>query len=863
MQYQSQLFSPQQQQGAQSQIPGQTQGLRFMTQGQQQQQQQPIGGPMNNGLGNQGGNMNNNGGGGNGSPSAGAGMVNGLPVGGSGGSQDAASSVQQPAEYTLAGILHYLQSEWRRYEKDRNEWEIERAEMRARIALLEGERRGAENLKTNLMRRVKMLEYALKQERSKLLSTSPSAATAKHPAIAGIEREASLTGSGRSTPARLDEVEHAGPRPASIAAASSLLSRQPSAAKDYRSRDKSREYLKQCLQEISYLTSTSTLNPLPERSSTMFGSAIVGGIPRPKKAMSEEVAAQTVGLAEGSVDNVAQTGQASSVDAQPSESSSTAAEMMRTSGSGQGWDKLASAGTPSLGLQDGGDVASVAATSEEESVARAKRLMRNLGALNSSGSNAGSSRESSVGMEDELLSQEANAASEESQRWKLKRLLTHHRAAVKSVAFDGADVTLVSASNDKTLRLVRLDASNASLKPIGDVVTLRGHSNVVTSVVVSTSRRRIFSASLDSTLNVWSLDQARATKSADQEAGADVDGDEHVLAPLASLKTESQIMSLALLPHPGSEDPKDAVLATASADGLVRLYRCCDETGEEPELLRSFDYFGADAAGEEVEKERESLRQETGGLPIATSICSVDSNQKDCAVAYSNAIVKTFRIDSGEQTAKLSVDQSYDGTPATQVNVVVAHPTLPLLLTGHEDKFLRIIDVFTGGLVSSLHAHTDAVTTLDIDPAGLRLLSGGHDGAVRIWDIAKLAAPFAGGSPAQKAVRKTKGAGQKADANGPASGDADASATSAEAGAEASSEGVEKAEQQGADAAADDDDNDDDDEEEETGGIDLFQELTDHTKLTSTGEGVLAVRYHQSLPYFATAGADGSVRIYG
>ena len=34
------------------------------------------------------------------------------------------------AEYSLPGILHYLQSEWRRYEKDRNEWEIERAEMR-------------------------------------------------------------------------------------------------------------------------------------------------------------------------------------------------------------------------------------------------------------------------------------------------------------------------------------------------------------------------------------------------------------------------------------------------------------------------------------------------------------------------------------------------------------------------------------------------------------------------------------------------------------------------------------------------------------------------------------------------------------
>jgi striatin 1/3/4 len=36
---------------------------------------------------------------------------------------------QQP-DYSLAGVLHFLQTEWRRYERDRNEWEIERAEMR-------------------------------------------------------------------------------------------------------------------------------------------------------------------------------------------------------------------------------------------------------------------------------------------------------------------------------------------------------------------------------------------------------------------------------------------------------------------------------------------------------------------------------------------------------------------------------------------------------------------------------------------------------------------------------------------------------------------------------------------------------------
>jgi hypothetical protein len=37
--------------------------------------------------------------------------------------------------------------------------------IQARIAFLQGERQGQENLKNALVRRIKMLEYALKQER--------------------------------------------------------------------------------------------------------------------------------------------------------------------------------------------------------------------------------------------------------------------------------------------------------------------------------------------------------------------------------------------------------------------------------------------------------------------------------------------------------------------------------------------------------------------------------------------------------------------------------------------------------------------------------------------------------------------------
>uniref|UniRef100_UPI0003F479CE Striatin-3 n=1 Tax=Homo sapiens TaxID=9606 RepID=UPI0003F479CE len=47
------------------------------------------------------------------------------------------------------------------------DWEVERAELQARIAMLQGERKGQENLKKDLVRRIKMLEMALKQERAK------------------------------------------------------------------------------------------------------------------------------------------------------------------------------------------------------------------------------------------------------------------------------------------------------------------------------------------------------------------------------------------------------------------------------------------------------------------------------------------------------------------------------------------------------------------------------------------------------------------------------------------------------------------------------------------------------------------------
>lgn len=54
------------------------------------------------------------------------------------------------------------------------------------------------------------------------------------------------------------------PVPASVPSAVAALSKAPT-GRDPKSRARSREYLKQCLQEISYLTSPQAMNPLPNR----------------------------------------------------------------------------------------------------------------------------------------------------------------------------------------------------------------------------------------------------------------------------------------------------------------------------------------------------------------------------------------------------------------------------------------------------------------------------------------------------------------------------------------------------------------------------------------------------------------------
>jgi chromosome segregation ATPase len=75
----------------------------------------------------------------------------------------------------MVGVMRFLQTEWHRHERDRNAWEIERQEMKGRIANLEGATRRADATQKALKKYVSILEKKIKEQSSQLTKASGSA----------------------------------------------------------------------------------------------------------------------------------------------------------------------------------------------------------------------------------------------------------------------------------------------------------------------------------------------------------------------------------------------------------------------------------------------------------------------------------------------------------------------------------------------------------------------------------------------------------------------------------------------------------------------------------------------------------------
>ena len=72
------------------------------------------------------------------------------------------------------------------------------------------------------------------------------------------------------------------------------------------------------------------------------------------------------------------------------------------------------------------------------------------------------------------------------------------------------------------------------------------------------------------------------------------------------------------------------------------------------------------------------------------------------------------------------------------INSIVAHPSRKLICTGHEDGSIKIYDFEADKIIQNLaNVHSDSVSCLAISNTELQLISGSHDGSIKVWDLRK------------------------------------------------------------------------------------------------------------------------------
>jgi WD40 repeat protein len=250
------------------------------------------------------------------------------------------------------------------------------------------------------------------------------------------------------------------------------------------------------------------------------------------------------------------------------------------------------------------------------------------------------------------------------------------------------------------------------IKPLA---TLSGHSAKVWQVDFSPDGKLLASASVDNTLRLWQVEQARL---------------------LRTMRGHPfPILSVAF-------SPSGASLATGSDDGLIRIWQVSNGS-----LTRTLEGHGGWVRDLDYSPEGRLLVSGSDDFTVriwrlldGKLLYTIDEGMEAVSsVSFSpdGQLVAWGESDGTLRVWEISTETWLNiiDTGPESIKSVAFSPDGKLLACGSDDGQVRIWSVEEGDLLQTLDGHTGSVTSLDFSPNGNMLATGSGDKTIRIWGL--------------------------------------------------------------------------------------------------------------------------------
>ncbi|MEH1968671.1 serine/threonine-protein kinase [Nostoc sp.] len=275
-----------------------------------------------------------------------------------------------------------------------------------------------------------------------------------------------------------------------------------------------------------------------------------------------------------------------------------------------------------------------------------------------------------------------------------------HSGWINSIAISPDGQTLISASNDMTIKVW-------NLKNGDEIFTITLAQDVVKCLVISPDGHSLVSGSSKGIIQAWNI-----------TTGEEI----HTFA-----EDSYQVFALVI-------SPDGQTLFSGSSD--IKVWNL-----NNGELVRTLSIHSGPVLTIAISPDGKTLVSGSENKSIKIwSICTLTGHLHAVNSVAISPDGNTVVSGSNDRTIKIwnmnSKEESFTLTGHLDaVNSVAISPDGQALVSGSSDEKIKLWNLSTGEEIYTLTGHSDAVTSLVFSPDGQTLVSGSRDSTIKVWRI--------------------------------------------------------------------------------------------------------------------------------